>query len=77
MRLIMQFGAPIDMTSLAALDDPGKSGVRYNDIKDNEFDQKVYVAEFQYKIVDLMDKFEAENKDDIQVSIFSDAVTQQ
>lgn len=75
MRLILQFGAPLDMTSKEAIDDEEQKGVRYNDIKDRERDQKVYVANFQYKIVDIIDEFKKENENGLQVGIFSEAVT--
>lgn len=44
MRLFLQFGAPLNMTSKANVNDTSKPGKRYNDITDNEREQKVYVA---------------------------------
>lgn len=45
-RILIKFGAPLDMTSKKSLEDETQSGPRYNDLMDRKRDQKQYVSEF-------------------------------
>lgn len=74
MRYFIQFGAPLDMTSQKNLDDDSKKGERYKDITDRQNEQKQYAADFQYEIIDILDKFTEDNPNDIEVTITSAAV---
>lgn len=76
MRLFLFFGAPLDMTSKPNLNDTELKGIRYNDLTDNEREQKVYIGDFQADIVKLIDEFKEENENGLDAIIFSQAVTQ-
>ena len=47
MRSLINFGAPLDMTSKENKNDSSLPGIVYNDITDNEREQKAYMSDFQ------------------------------
>ena len=46
MRYMLNFGAPLDMSSKQSLKDDGEKGQRYRDYTDRNSEQKAYVNEF-------------------------------
>lgn len=65
------------MTTKQNVNDTEQPGVLYNDITDRVREQKQYVADFQYQIVEVIDEFKKNNEGGLDVIIFSEAVTQQ
>ena len=63
------------MTSKKNLTDDTKPGARFKDITDRTMDQIRYTSEFQYDIVDILDKLNEKDPDGIQFTIISSAIT--
>ena len=63
MRTIINFGAPLDI-----------GGTKYNDIQDRYTEQRQYSRDFQSEIVKLIEDFKKENKNGLDVTIFSEDV---
>ena len=71
MRILIYFGAPLDMTTKENKNDTSQPGIVYNDISDNEREQISYMSDFSQKIMDLIDEFEKDNEGGLKVIIFS------
>lgn len=75
MRMLLSFGAPLDMSGKTSIDG-SIEGSKYKDITDREREQKVFIADFQTKVVEMIDQFKKDNENGLDVIIFSEAVAQ-
>ena len=75
MRYMVNFGAPLDMTTKQSLEDETKKGERYRDYTDRNAEQKKYVNEFQLEILKTLEELNEKNKDGgIEAVITSNAI---